>query len=218
MIDWLRNNFAELAAFLATWTTVFCAWLAETMLVLGYPGIVFLMAVESSFIPFPSEVIMPPAGYLVHEGRMSWLPVILSGIAGSLIGAFVNYYLALWLGRPFFLRYGKYFFLKPDSLEKAERFFAVHGEITTFTGRLVPVVRQLISLPAGAARMPPGKFCLYSMLGAGLWVSILTWIGWMVGRNQEMLHQYLRNATLWVLGGAAALVFLYVKMRRWRRK
>ncbi len=217
MYDWLRDNLAKAVEFLATWTTVFCVWLAETMLVLGYPGIIFLMAVESSFVPFPSELVMPPAGYLVHEGKMSAPAVILAGTAGSLIGALVNYYLALWLGRPFFLRYGRYFFLKPDSLEKTERFFASHGEITTFVGRLIPVIRQLISLPAGAARMPVGKFCFYTTLGAGLWVSVLAWIGWMVGRNQELLHQYMRNATLWVLGGAVALVVLYVKIRQWRR-
>ncbi len=214
MLDWLRDNLARLVEFLATWTTVFCVWLAETMLVLGYPGIVFLMAVESSFIPFPSEIVMPPAGYLVHEGKMSLVPVLLAGLAGSMIGALANYYLALWLGRPFFLRYGRYFFLKPDSLEKAERFFAKHGEITTFVGRLIPVIRQLISLPAGAARMPLGRFCLFTALGAGIWISILTWIGWLVGRNQDMLHQYLRNATLWALGGAAAAVAIYVKLRR----
>ena len=218
IMDRLRDNLASLVEFMAAWTTVFCVWLAETVLALGYPGIIFLMAVESSFIPFPSEVIMPPAGYLVYEGQMSWLPVILSGIVGSLIGALVNYYLALRLGRPFFLRYGGYFLLKPDSLEKAERFFATHGEITTFVGRLIPVIRQLISLPAGAARMPLGKFCFYTALGAGIWVAILTWAGWMVGRNQELLHQYLRNATLWVLGGAALAVFLYVKARQWRRR
>ena len=197
--------------FFATWATVFCVWLAETVLTLGYPGIVFLMAVESSFIPFPSELVMPPAGYLIHEGEMSWAPVILSGVAGSLIGALINYYLALHLGRRFFLRYGKYFLLKPEHLERSERFFSAHGEIATAVGRLVPVVRQFISLPAGLSRMPLGKFCLYTTLGASLWITILTVIGWLVGKNQDMLHEYMRNATLWVLAGAAAAVFVYIK-------
>ncbi len=199
--------------FLATWTTVFCVWLAETVLTLGYPGIIFLMAVESSLIPFPSELVMPPAGYLIHEGRMTWALVILSGVAGSMLGALFNYYLAYFLGRPFFLRYGKYFFLKPEHLEKTERFFARHGEITTFVGRLIPVVRQLISLPAGAARMPVGKFSFYTGLGAGIWVVVLTVVGWLVGKNADLLHMYMRNATLWALALATALVVGYVKLR-----
>lgn len=215
--EWLKVQAAAFIEFLATWTTVFCVWLAETILALGYPGIAFLMAVESSLVPFPSELVMPPAGYLIHEGGMSWLPVLAAGVVGSLFGALFNYFLAFWLGRPFFLRYGKYFFLKPDSLEKAEKFFAAHGEITTFVGRLIPVVRQLISLPAGAARMNLGKFCFYTVLGASIWMIVLTYIGWLVGRNQDMLHEYLRSATLWALGGAAALVFTYMKYYRWRK-
>lgn len=217
MWEWMSEKFAALVEFLVTWTTVFCVWLAETVLLLGYPGIIFLMAVESSLVPFPSELVMPPAGYQIHEGRMSWIPVIGAGILGSMLGALFNYYLALKLGRPFFIRYGKYFFLKPEHLERTERFFAKHGEITTFVGRLIPVIRQLISLPAGMARMPLGKFCLFTGLGAGLWVVVLTAIGWLVGRNQDMLHEYMRNATLWVLGGAVALVFIYIKVYQWRK-
>ncbi|MDR1519412.1 MAG: DedA family protein, partial [Planctomycetota bacterium] len=164
---------AGLAADLAAWVAVFSVWLAETVLALGYPGVLFLMAVESSLIPFPSELVMPPAGFLVYQGRMAWFPVILAGTAGSLLGALANYWLARRLGRPFLIRYGKYFFLSPRGLEKAERFFAAHGEITTLVGRLIPVVRQLISLPAGAARMRLYKFCLFTLLGSGLWVAVL---------------------------------------------
>lgn len=212
-MDWLREKCAVAVTFLTTWTTVFCVWLAEVVLTLGYPGIVFLMAVESSLVPFPSELVMPPAGYLIHEGSMSWLPVILSGVAGSLIGALFNYYLARWLGRPFLERYGRYFFLKPEHLEQTERFFAAHGEITTFVGRLIPVIRQLISLPAGLSRMPLGKFCLYTGLGAGSWVVVLTVIGWLVGRNQDLLHEYMQSATIWALAGAAAVVVVYIKIK-----
>ncbi len=217
-MDSIREWIDAAVVFLTTWTTVFCVWLAEAVLALGYPGIIFLMAVESSLIPFPSELVMPPAGFLVHEGSMSWVPVIASGIAGSLIGALFNYYLAKWLGRPFFERYGKYVFVKPEHLERTERFFASHGEITTFVGRLIPVIRQLISLPAGLSNMPLGKFCLYTTLGAGIWITVLTVIGWLVGRNQEMLHEYMQSATLWVLLGAAALVFVYIKIKAKRRE
>ncbi|MCC8191248.1 MAG: DedA family protein [Planctomycetes bacterium] len=203
---------------LAAWTTVICVWLAETVLALGYPGITLLMAVESSFLPFPSELVMPPAGFLIHEGQMSWLPVIAAGTLGSLAGALANYYLALRLGRPFLLRYGKYFFLDEENLEKTERFFAAHGEITTFIGRLIPIIRQLISLPAGVCRMNPLKFCLYTSIGAGLWVTVLTVVGWLVGRNQELLHYYMRHATFWVLAVAAVAVAAYVKLHRRRRR
>ncbi len=218
MIDWLKAEIAVLVELLTAWTTVFCVWLADTVLLFGYPGIIFLMTVESSLIPFPSELVMPPAGYLVHEGEMSWAAVLLSGLGGSMLGALFNYFLALKLGRPFFIRYGKYFFLKPDSLERAEQYFARHGEITTFVGRLIPVIRQLISLPAGAARMPLGKFCLFTGLGAGIWVTVLTYIGWQVGKNQELLHHYMQSATLWIAGGALALALLYWKIHQHRRK
>lgn len=210
----VKTRLAEIMEFLATWTTVFCVWLAETVLTLGYPGIVFLMAVESSLVPFPSELVMPPAGFLIHEGRMTWAAVILSGTTGSLLGALFNYFLALKLGRPFFIRYGKYFLLKPEHLERTERFFAEHGPITTFVGRLIPVIRQLISLPAGLSRMPLRQFCFYTTIGAGLWVTVLTVIGWLVGRNQDMLHEYMRSATMWVLGGAVAVVVVYIKLRK----
>ena len=92
----------------------FCEWLAGTVLFIGYPGIVLLMAIESSFVPFPSELVMPPAGYQIAQGNMSWVGVIASGIAGNLIGAYVNYFLAARLGRPFFLKYGRYFLIKPE--------------------------------------------------------------------------------------------------------
>lgn len=205
---------ADIVEFFATWTTVFCVWLAETVLTLGYPGIVFLMAVESSLIPFPSELVMPPAGYLIHEGKMGWALVILSGVAGSMIGALFNYYAAYYFGRPFFIKYGKYFFLKPEHLDKADAFFARHGEITTFVGRLIPVVRQFISLPAGVSKMPVGKFCVYTGLGAGIWVTVLTVAGYLVGQNAGALQETLRNVTLWALALAIAVVVAYVKLRK----
>ncbi|MDR2391946.1 MAG: DedA family protein [Planctomycetota bacterium] len=202
---------------LSSWFAAFCVWLADSILALGYPGLVFLMAVESSLIPFPSELVMPPAGYLIHEGSMAWLPVILSGVAGSLLGAVFNYWLALSLGRPFLLRYGKYFFVGRESLEKAEAFFARHGEIAMLVGRLIPVIRQLISLPAGAARMRFGRFCLFTMVGSGIWVTVLTAIGWLVGRNRERLGVYMHGATLCTVAGAAVLVGLYILVNRRRR-
>jgi membrane protein DedA with SNARE-associated domain len=196
----------------------FCGWLAVAALAVGYPGIILMMAIESSFVPFPSELVIPPAGYHVAQGNMSWPAVIASGVAGSLIGAYVNYFLAAYLGRPFFLKYGRYFLVKPEQIDRCDQFFARHGEITTFVGRLIPVVRQLISLPAGVARMNLLRFTAYTALGAGLWVTVLTYIGFVVGRNRELLQRYMTDATVYMLAGAAALVFVYIHVYRRRSR
>jgi len=194
-----------------------CTWLAAAIFSIGYPGIVILMAIESSFVPFPSEIVMPPAGFQISQGRMSWLAVIAAGTTGSLIGAYVNYFLALRLGRPFLLRYGHWFFVKEKDIIRAERFFAAHGEITTFVGRLIPMIRQLISLPAGLARMNLVKFTIYTGLGAGLWVAVLTAIGYFVGENKDLLAAYLHDATIWTLVCICTLVWGYVWWhRRWQ--
>lgn len=170
-------------------------WLTETILRLGYPGIMLLMAIESSFVPFPSEVVLPPAGYLAAQGRMSATLAVLSGLAGSLIGALVNYYLAARFGRPVLHRYSRYVLIKEASLDRAEAFFRRHGEISTFTARLLPVVRQLISVPAGFARMRMDRFVIYTAAGAGIWCVILTLIGWYVGRNADLITSV--DAVLW---------------------
>ena len=195
-----------------------CKYLVDTIGVLGYPGIFILMTIESScFIPFPSEIVMIPAGWHIHEGTFSWIPVIASGLAGSVFGAWINYCLALKLGRPFFIRYGKYFFVSEAAIKKSEAYFARHGSITTFVGRLIPGVRQLISLPAGFSRMPFWRFTAYTALGAGIWMTILTVIGYLVGSNEELVTRYVHSALVWSLGGAAVLVVLYIKLQRWRR-
>ncbi|HOM24799.1 MAG TPA: DedA family protein, partial [Thermosynergistes sp.] len=128
-------------------------WLVSTIGRLGYPGIAALMFLESSFFPFPSEVVMPPAGYLAAQGRMNLWVAITMGTLGSLLGALFNYWVAVRFGRPFLERYGKYLFISEETLKKAEQFFLNHGHISTFIGRLLPGIRQYISLPAGLARM-----------------------------------------------------------------
>ena len=148
---------------------------------LGYVGIFIMMFLESSFFPFPSEVVMIPAGYLVFKGEMNAIIAVLCGIGGSLAGALFNYYLALKLGREFLIRYGKYVFFTEETMQKVETFFIKHGPISTFVGRLITIVRQYISLPAGLARMNLTKFCIYTSLGAGIWVVILTFIGYYAG-------------------------------------
>jgi membrane protein DedA with SNARE-associated domain len=143
-------------------------WLSNTVGQWGYPGIVMLMALESSFFPFPSEVVIPPAAYLAAGGKMNIGMVIFCGTLGSLLGAVFNYWIALKFGRPFFVKYGRYLLISPKSLEKADRFFERHGYISTFVGRLLPGIRQYISLPAGLARMNILAFCTATVLGAGL--------------------------------------------------
>lgn len=194
-------------------------WLVETIWDLGYAGIVVLMAIESSVFPLPSEIVIPPAGVLVAQGRMSATLVILAGTVGSIIGALGNYALAVWLGRPLLHRYSKYFLVREASLNRAEAFFLRHGEIGTFVGRLLPVIRHLISLPAGIARMHLGRFVLYTGIGAAVWCAVLTWVGWYLGQHMavlsnELFKKYSTNAVLVMLPVLAAIVAIYAWVRR----
>ncbi len=189
-------------------------WIVNTVGSLGYPGIFLLMLVESSFIPFPSEVIMIPAGYLASKGEMNMIAVILCGILGSLLGALVNYYLAIKLGRPLLIRYGKYVMFKEHNLQQMEDFFARHGHISTFTGRLIPMIRQYISIPAGLARMNLPIFCFYTGLGAGIWVIILTLLGYFIGENEMLIKEYLRDIVIALVISCAIGVALYWNYHR----
>lgn len=192
-------------------------WLVETVQGMGYAGIAVLMAVESSFIPFPSEVVMIPAGYLAAQGEMNLGLVILSGLAGSMIGAYVNYFGALWIGRRFLQRYGRYVLISPETLEKMDRYFIRHGAISTFTGRLIPGVRQLISIPAGLARMDLPLFSLYTALGAGLWGTALAFLGYFIGDNQALISAYLKEITLVAAATVAVIVSVYILKMKSRR-
>ncbi|MBQ6115551.1 MAG: DedA family protein [Synergistaceae bacterium] len=193
-------------------------WLVDTIGRMGYTGIVSLMFLESSFFPFPSEVVMPPAGYLAWKGEMSLTLVLISGIAGSLLGALFNYWLAVKLGRPFLLKYGKYFFVSPESINKADDFFSKHGHVSTLVGRLLPVIRQYISLPAGIARMPMKTFMLFTTIGAGAWVVVLTFAGYLLGEHQNLLKEYLHVITLACIGLAVVIAGGYILILRRRRK
>jgi membrane protein DedA with SNARE-associated domain len=181
---------------------------------MGYPGILLLMAMESSIIPVPSELVMPPAGYLAYQGKMNMILAILSGTVGSLIGAYVNYFVSHYLGRPLILKYGKYVLIPPDKFVRVEQFFLKHGEISTFIGRLLPVIRHLISIPAGVAGMNHVKFTTYTLLGAAIWCTILTLIGYYIGENQQLIMKYSHQALVVVLLFSAVLVALYV----WRQR
>ena len=171
---------------------------------IGYLSIFSLMFLESSFFPFPSELVMIPAGYLASLGQMNlWLSIVL-GITGSLLGAWFNYFLAAKFGRKLILK-----FISEKRLRSLEDFFEKHGPISTFNGRLIPVVRQYISLPAGLAKMSPWKFTLYTFLGATSWVTFLTLLGYYLGKNKVLLHHYSREATIFILVLLTLISILY---------
>ena len=184
----------------------------------GYLGIFLLMVVESSFIPFPSEIVLIPAGYLASKGDMSLGYIMGSAVAGSLLGAFINYYLALTLGRKFLLKYGNYFFISESALKKMEDYFSSHGHISTFTGRLIPGIRQLISIPAGLSRMDIVEFSLFTSLGAGIWALILTLLGYFIGENQEIINVYLKQITIGVVILVISLGYVYYRYQKKRSK
>lgn len=206
------------------WLVLGNRWLAEEVIArLGYTGVFVLMLIESSFIPFPSEVVIPPAGDLARRmpGWSLWA-VIVVGILGSLGGALINYFLARYLGRRVLLalieRFGGYVRLTPAGYLRAERLFERHGEMSTFTGRLLPGIRQIVSLPAGLARMNLLTFCLLTSLGAGLWVVLLALLGYWFGSDPDLLAASLKVYSRWIMVGAVLLVGAYVVLYRLRRR
>lgn len=190
------------------------AYLVNAISGLGYIGIFLLMALESSFVPVPSELVMPPAGYLVQKGEMNFFIVILAGVLGSLAGAYVNYFLAYKLGRPLLLRYGKYVLVSEEKFIRIESFFQSHGEVSTFIGRLLPVARHLISLPAGLARMKHSHFIIYTTIGSAIWVTILTYLGYIFGANEELIYAYEKPILAGVVVFCAVVIAGYVRYQK----
>jgi membrane protein DedA with SNARE-associated domain len=193
----------------------FIDWILQTVHGWGYAGIFILMALESTVLPIPSELVLIPAGYLAYEGKMNFFGIILASTLGGVVGASVNYLFALKVGRPFLERWGKYFFVRPQLLHKTDAFFVKHGAISTFSGRLIFGIRHLISLPAGLARMPWTKFAFFTCLGAGLWSSVLTTFGYFLGDNADLIRQYQVHITAAVLTFVALLISGYWW---WQRK
>lgn len=184
-------------------------WLLETVGAWGYTGIFILMAMESTVLPVPSELVLIPAGYLAHKGEMNFALILLASTLGSLAGASLNYIVALWLGRPFLDKYGKYFFVRPELLRKTDEFFLKHGAISTFTGRLVLGIRHLISIPAGLTRMNFGKFSFYTCLGAAVWSLVLILMGYFIGGNEQLIKDNLPIMTAAILGSVGAILAIY---------
>jgi membrane protein DedA with SNARE-associated domain len=198
----------------------FINWVLGIAEGLGYWGVFILMTVESSFLPFPSELAIPPAAWLASQGKMNLIIIIIVGTLGSILGAVINYYLALWLGRPLvyklietplakFLRLNKY------NLERAEKMFLKNANQATFVSRLIPVVRQLISIPAGFTKMPFLPFVSLTALGSIIWVTVLAFLGYFLGSNQDLLTKYYKEIQ-WILLGAGVvwLLFLLFKKRK----
>lgn len=178
---------------------------------IGYLGIFVGMAIESSFFPFPSEIILIPAGALVALGKMNLFLVFISALLGSLIGATFNFFLALYLGRAtadfIISKYGKFFFINNSTIKKSDKYFKEHGEITTFIGRLIPGIRQIISIPAGFSRMNFFKFILFTGLGAGVWNLFLIYMGYFFGKNYLFINKNINIIDLLIL-----LIFLIVML------
>lgn len=196
----------------------FVLWLSHAVNHWGYPGIVVFMALESSFVPVPSELVIPPAAYLAASGQMSLVMIVLCGTLGSLLGALFNYWLAWRFGRPFFERYGRYLLVSQRSLERAEWFFRRYGHVCTFFCRFLPGIRHYISLPAGLARMDMLAFCTATGLGAGLWVMVLAGLGFWFGHNEQLVLQNLRWVTLLLISGCAGVIFFYWTQRQRRAR
>ncbi|MCV3481913.1 DedA family protein [Campylobacter sp. CNRCH_2014_0184h] len=180
----------------------------------GYWGIIFLMFVESSFFPFPSEVVMIPAGYLAHQNELNFWLCLLCGTFGALLGALLNYYLCYFLGREVLLKICKYFGVNEAKFAQFEAFFNKHGEISTFSGRLIPGLRQYISLPAGLARMNLKKFIFYTSLGTGIWCLILLILGYILGKNEDLIKEYLHFVIVACIIFATMIVAIYIYIQK----
>ncbi|MEK6906699.1 MAG: DedA family protein [Nanoarchaeota archaeon] len=186
---------------------------------MGYLGIFIGMVIESTFIPLPSEIILIPAGVLVAKGEMSFLIVFLAGVFGSLVGAIINYFLALYLGRAavdmLILKYGKLFFVSNEKIKKSEVFFTNHGGITTFIGRLIPGMRHLISIPAGFSRMNFSRFCLFTILGAGVWSAVLIYTGYFFGDNADLMKSNINTILISLVMLSIVILISYLL---WNKK
>jgi membrane protein DedA with SNARE-associated domain len=195
------------------WITIWFQWVHDW----GYPGIILLMAMESSVFPIPSEIVIPPAAYWATQGRYSLVGVVLAGTMGSYIGAAFTYWVARWVGRPLFLRFGRYIFVSPKKILRAERWLLRYEAGGVFFARLVPVVRHLIGIPAGIVRMPFGLYSAVTLAGAGLWCAVLAWFGVAtLGDHPDLLEDPARLAQVlgqqsFMIGGfALVLCILYV--------
>jgi len=196
---------------------------------MNYASITALMTIESSFIPFPSEVVIPPAAFVAGQPEsvlcttgnypVDVMLIVLFGTIGAMLGAIINYYLSVWLGRPIIYKFadsklGHLCLLSGEKIEKAEAYFRDHGNMSTFIGRFIPGIRQLISIPAGLARMKMGPFLLYTFLGAFMWNIVLALLGWLAAGQMDTIKAYSHELSIGILVivGVAVVVFILKKV------
>lgn len=189
---------------------------------MNYLTVMILMAIESTFIPLPSELVLPPAAWLASQGEMNLFLIILFASVGCVLGALVNYTLSFYLGRVIIYsladsKYARFFFINRDKLQKAEDYFIKNGNSSTFIGRLIPGIRHLISIPAGLAKMDLKKFVFYTFIGSALWNTILSLLGYYFGKNQEVLMTYFHELK-WFALGLGVLFVIYLIVRRKAKK
>lgn len=197
-------------------------WYANNM---NYLSITLLMTVESSFIPFPSEIVIPPAAYVAGKEEstlhvtdnyiLNVLLIVLFGTIGALLGAIINYFLAMWLGRPIIYAFadskvGHLCLLSSEKVKKAEDYFNDHGKVSTFVGRLIPGIRQLISIPAGLSKMNFGQFLLYTFLGAGIWNIVLALLGYIAHGQMDLIHAYSHELSIAIMALLAVAVIYFI--------
>ena len=186
-------------------------WYMATLKTGGYPLIAFLMAVESSIVPLPSEVIIPPAAHLAYTGQipLSLWGIVVAGTVGSWLGATFMYWVSRWAGRPLVMRYGKYVMISPEKVEGAERWARHYGSMGIFISRLLPVVRHLIGIPAGIVRMDYKMFSLFTLLGSGIWCGVLCYMGIKMGQDEQLMKGEMHRVTVWLAGAMLVLGGLY---------
>lgn len=188
----------------------FTEWLIEHVLhffeTAGYLSVMILMALESMIAPVPSEAVMPPAGFLIANGTFSFAGVIFFSTLGSIIGSLISYYLGAWGGRPLVERFGKYLLLDHKALDQSEKFFQKRGDITILICRFIPVIRHLISIPAGIARMNVIKFCIYTIIGAGIWNSFLAYVGYKLQDHWDSIVKWKYRS--WIDIAMILIIFL----------
>lgn len=195
----------------------FAAWVQGIVHDLGYPGLFVLILLESTLVPIPSELVMPFAGYMASMHEFSLVVILIINSVAALCGSLICYSIGRVGGKPFVLRWGKWFLLKPKDLEKTEAFFAKHGKATILIGRFLPVVRHVISIPAGIARMPVGSFALQTFLGSTIWGSLLICIGYFLGKNWEGVAKTFKRVDL-LIGVGILLLVGFLVIRFWIRR
>ena len=196
---------------MSTLVSAILAWYQATLQTGGYLLVLLLMAMESSVIPLPSEIVIPPAAHLAYTGQLGltlW-GIVLAGTIGSWVGATAMYWAARLAGRPLFMRYGKYVMITPAKIEGAERWTAHYGAMGIFISRLLPVVRHLIGIPAGVVRMNYKTFSLYTLLGSGIWCAVLCYVGIKMGQDEALLRGEMHRVSLWLGGAVVVLGGLY---------